>query len=95
MLLFQLGPSGAAAHKVTRLNHFSGLAALLRNFFAPYRLIVLLEVSDPPSRCPSLPLRPGRKVAHEKHELALSTFLKNNTKFQPAWQGIVDFCYRP
>jgi hypothetical protein len=33
--VFEPGCSGAAAHKVTRVNHFKILAALLRNFFAP------------------------------------------------------------
>jgi hypothetical protein len=29
-------------------------------------------------------------VAHEKHQLGFSTFLKNNTSAQPPWQEIVD-----
>jgi len=31
------------------------------------------------------------RVAHEKCELGLPIFLKNNIKSQPAWQEIVDF----
>jgi hypothetical protein len=31
------------------------------------------------------------RVAHEKLKPGLSTFLKNNTRSQPAWQEIVDF----
>ena len=34
-LLVKTARSGAPAHKVARLNDFTGLAALLRNFFAP------------------------------------------------------------
>jgi hypothetical protein len=34
------------------------------------------------------------RVAHEKCEADLSTFLKNNTRSQPAGQEIVDFSYR-
>jgi hypothetical protein len=34
------------------------------------------------------------RVAHEKREAGLSSFLKNNTRSQPAGQEIVDFSYR-
>jgi hypothetical protein len=36
--IFEPGSSGEAAHNVTRVNHFSGLAAILRNLFRFLRL---------------------------------------------------------